>query len=149
MGFSRTENPGRGKPISFSRASSEPRDQTQVSHIAGMFFTIWATRETFCQGSFVSRGHWKEHCWRKGLLSLLYFAFTCSSALSIRDVCVWGHAVIFCHSLVGAARGDFRTQVRVQWPLGHSPPNTETSCSLTQTDCHTPPEGPSLITRLG
>ena len=29
----------------FSRASSQPRDQTQVSHIAGRFFTSWATRE--------------------------------------------------------------------------------------------------------
>ena len=29
----------------FSRGSSQPRDQTQVSHIAGGFFTIWATRE--------------------------------------------------------------------------------------------------------
>ena len=32
--------------ISFSRGSSQPRDQTQVSHIAGEFFTIWVTRET-------------------------------------------------------------------------------------------------------
>ena len=31
--------------ISFSRGSSWPRDQTQVSHIAGRLFTIWATRE--------------------------------------------------------------------------------------------------------
>ena len=30
--------------ISISRGSSQPRDQTQVSHIAGRFFTIWATR---------------------------------------------------------------------------------------------------------
>ena len=29
----------------FSRGSSRPRDQTQVSHIAGGFFTNWATRE--------------------------------------------------------------------------------------------------------
>ena len=29
----------------FSRGSSQPRDQTQVSHIAGKFLTIWATRE--------------------------------------------------------------------------------------------------------
>ena len=29
-----------------SRGSSQPRDQTQVSRIAGRFFTIWATRET-------------------------------------------------------------------------------------------------------
>ena len=31
--------------ISFSRESSWPRGQTQVSHIAGRFFTGWATRE--------------------------------------------------------------------------------------------------------
>ena len=31
--------------ISFSRRSSWPRDQTQVSHIVGRCFTIWATRE--------------------------------------------------------------------------------------------------------
>ena len=29
----------------FSRGSSQPKDQTQVSHNAGRFFTIWATRE--------------------------------------------------------------------------------------------------------
>ena len=29
----------------FSRDSSQPRDQTQVSRIAGRFFTSWATRE--------------------------------------------------------------------------------------------------------
>ena len=29
----------------FSRGSSQPRDWTQVSHIAGVFFTSWATRE--------------------------------------------------------------------------------------------------------
>ena len=30
----------------FSGVSSQPRDQTQVSFIAGWFFTSWATRET-------------------------------------------------------------------------------------------------------
>ena len=29
----------------FSRGSSQPRDQTQVSYIAGRVFNIWATRE--------------------------------------------------------------------------------------------------------
>ena len=29
----------------FSRGSSQSRDQTQVSHIAGRFFTSWATRK--------------------------------------------------------------------------------------------------------
>ena len=31
--------------LPFSRGSSQPRDWTQVSHIAGRFFTSWATRE--------------------------------------------------------------------------------------------------------
>ena len=30
--------------IPFSKRSSQPRDRTQVSHIAGRFFTKWATR---------------------------------------------------------------------------------------------------------
>ena len=33
--------------ISFSRRSSQPRDRTWVSRIAGRRFTIWATREVF------------------------------------------------------------------------------------------------------
>ena len=32
--------------IAFSRGSSQLREQTRVSCIAGRFFTIWATRET-------------------------------------------------------------------------------------------------------
>ena len=39
MGFSRQEY------WRFSRGSSQPRDWTQVSHIADRRFTIWATRE--------------------------------------------------------------------------------------------------------
>ena len=31
--------------VPFSRGSSQPRNRTQVSHIAGGFFTSWATRE--------------------------------------------------------------------------------------------------------
>ena len=36
--------------IQFSRGSSQLRDWTQVSSIAGRFFTIWATRETLYTG---------------------------------------------------------------------------------------------------
>ena len=36
--------------ISFSKASSQPRDRTWVSHIAGRFFTLWATREPLYNG---------------------------------------------------------------------------------------------------
>ena len=32
--------------VPFSRGSSQPRDQTQVSRITGRFFTSWAARET-------------------------------------------------------------------------------------------------------
>ena len=38
--------------VSFSRGSSWPRDQTQVSHIVGRFFVIWATREAWFQVPF-------------------------------------------------------------------------------------------------
>ena len=31
--------------IPFSRGSPQPSDQTQVSYIAGRFFTSWANRE--------------------------------------------------------------------------------------------------------
>ena len=34
----------------FSRGSSQPRDQTQASHIAGRLFVSWATRE--------AQGYW-------------------------------------------------------------------------------------------
>ena len=44
------DSPGKPKKTGvgshyFSRGSSRARDQTQVSCIAGSFFTIWATRE--------------------------------------------------------------------------------------------------------
>ena len=34
-----------GETFPFSRGSFQPRDQTQVSCIAGRFFTNWATGE--------------------------------------------------------------------------------------------------------
>ena len=37
--------------IPFSRVSSQPRDQTPVSCIAGKFFTIWATMEA-CDSTY-------------------------------------------------------------------------------------------------
>ena len=44
MEFSRQEY-WNGLPFPSPGGSSQPRDQTQVSWIAGRFFTIWATRE--------------------------------------------------------------------------------------------------------
>jgi len=51
--------------IPFSRGSSQPRDQTQVSHIAGGFFTSWAIREAeflkaFCELDS-SKSHFYSH----------------------------------------------------------------------------------------
>ena len=37
--------------MSFSRGSSQPRDQTRVSHIVDRHFTVWATREVIKVGS--------------------------------------------------------------------------------------------------
>ena len=39
--------------VHFSRGSSQPRDQTQVSRIAGGFFTSLATKEAHSELSFV------------------------------------------------------------------------------------------------
>ena len=38
--------------ISFSRASSQPKDRTRVSHIVGRHFTFWATREVIHKNFF-------------------------------------------------------------------------------------------------
>ena len=35
-----------------SRGSSQPRDQTQVSHIVGGLFTDWGTREALIINNF-------------------------------------------------------------------------------------------------
>ena len=61
--------------ISFSRASSWPRTQIQVSCIAGRFFTIWAMREA--QGSKSSvhiNEHNQWHCLSLGLEWKLTFS---------------------------------------------------------------------------
>ena len=42
----------------FSRGSSQPRDRTQVSHIAGEFFTSWATREAQRYFSLIVKKIW-------------------------------------------------------------------------------------------
>ena len=53
QGDSPGQNTGVGS-LPFSRGSSQPRDQTQVSYIAGGFFTIWATREALCSVWMIS-----------------------------------------------------------------------------------------------
>ena len=48
----------------FSRASSQPRDRTEVSRIAGRFLTSWATREAWKRYSMLTNNTlyyvWKQ-----------------------------------------------------------------------------------------
>ena len=43
--------------IPFSRGSSQPREGTQVSFIAGEFFTSWATREAYGKNDWLIIKH--------------------------------------------------------------------------------------------
>ena len=54
MGFSK-QGYWRGVAISFSRGSSQPRDRTQVSHIAGRRFNLCTTREALIYKNTVSQ----------------------------------------------------------------------------------------------
>ena len=54
LGFPRQEYGSGFSCPSFSRRSSWPRDWTQVSHIPGRFFIIWATREApYCRNNII------------------------------------------------------------------------------------------------
>ena len=46
----------------FSRGSSQPKDQTQVSHIAGTFFTVWITRGAQTQDRLTLKPHLQHRC---------------------------------------------------------------------------------------
>ena len=46
--------------IPFSRGSSQPKNRTQVSCIAGRFFTIWATREALWVSWVISKARNKS-----------------------------------------------------------------------------------------
>ena len=57
--------------ISFSRGSSQPRDWTRVSQIAGRHFTIWATREALY-----------DHIWYNNSLKYFYPHFSDENTLA-------------------------------------------------------------------
>ena len=52
MGFSR-QRILEGIAVPFSRGTSQPKDRTLVSCIAGRFFTIWATGKSVCFTMFL------------------------------------------------------------------------------------------------
>ena len=55
--------------IPFSRGSSQPRDGTQVSHIAGGFFTSWATGKLM---QFISYEYLLSLCCLEEIKSIRY-----------------------------------------------------------------------------
>ena len=92
----------------FSSRSSQPRNQTRVSCIAGKFFTSWATREAqptmlreslsrFCQNFSVQKMHWCLHNsmqpkWNSNGCQSLYWIKSKASWLCLSD-CTSGHWV--------------------------------------------------------
>ena len=68
-------------PIPFSRGSSQPRDRTRASYIAGGYFTIWATREAQLTGASLPVIFGQRNVYSKILCFLLNF----KSALCIQD----------------------------------------------------------------
>ena len=86
--------------VSFSTGSSQPRDRTQVSRIAGRHFTVWATMEVlFPQKIYWVTSSWKELCeeqrwtnYRKQTIKILTKATpkpTTSHALFLKAVYVF------------------------------------------------------------
>ena len=95
--------------IFFSRGSSQPRNWTQISHIAGRLLTLWATRESLKYT-------------RCPIIVGLYSACWCISGPGCRlnvifiylFILLFLAAVDLCHccglSLVAASRGSFLLQ---------------------------------------
>ena len=86
----------------FSRGSSQPRDRTQVSHIAGGFFTSWATREA---------PYTRYACMHVKSLSRVQLLATPWTVTYTRLLCPWdfpGNSIgVDCHFLL---QGIFPTQ---------------------------------------
>ena len=76
--------------IPFSRGSSQHRDQTQVSHIAGRFFTSWATKEAM----FLS--------YRKSLPPF----YSSSKLFRLKDIFVHHVALISSHWRMAAVESE-------------------------------------------
>jgi len=77
--------------ISFSKGSSQPRDQTQVSRIAGRFFTIWATN---CGLLFPSSGDLPDPgVEATSLMSPALAGGFFTTSATWEALCKWSHTV--------------------------------------------------------
>ena len=78
--------------ISFSRESSQPRNQTQVSCLAGRFFTIWVTREA--RGTR-TKYETKSRCWS----DYPFLTWLTSKMLKVTDVNRLRKSCMFCEDI--------------------------------------------------
>ena len=90
---------------SLLQGSSWPRDWTQISCIAGRFFAIWATRDTFTPKVFNSLNHVK-------ILNTLGFVFF--SIFWIQCTLSWSIDATICEKFVGVY---LKTEENVQLPF--------------------------------
>ena len=100
----------------FSRWSSQPRDQTQVSHIAGRLFSSWATRHPFVPEyllSTCSLQYSVECCmaWERGSSGVCFMYNFCLF------IYFWLHWVIFAAHRLPLAAASWGYSLVVVWGL--------------------------------
>ena len=97
--------------VPFSRRSSQPRDRTQVSLIAGRFFTVWAIREAQKQPNYLPM--WLDHFTFLLAREENSYDFTFLPALSICQV--W--CFLFCFLSVCFLNFSYSYKCVVLWYL--------------------------------
>ena len=93
-----------------SRGSSQPRVQTQASHIAGRFFTIWATREAPCSSQQVKY----KWCRVTALLNLPPMAPSSLRGKARSQQWIWGPRNVYPHPQLPNTP---LTQLQLHWPF--------------------------------
>ena len=92
--------------VSISSGSSQPRDWTQVTHIAGGFFTSWATRETFLFRRYVHLCYILDStCNWYHMMFLFFFRtyFPWYGNLYIHPCCcIWHYFILFLGEYSGS-----------------------------------------------
>ena len=102
-----------------SRGSSQPRDQTWVSHTAGRFFTIWANREVQFQVSVqFSRSVVSDSLWPLGLQRFRLPSVNMWIQISLQDIVVvqlLSHAQLFVTPWIAARQASL--SFTLSWSL--------------------------------
>ena len=77
--------------VPFSKGSSQSRDRTQVSYIAGRFFTSWTTKEALIYHYFSPNIKYLCVCTKPRLCSFYPFSYLLFSLLGVSSACGKGH----------------------------------------------------------